>query len=156
MSRRRAAKVRSLLPDVKYQDVMVTKFINKMMYGGKKSVASKNFYEALEVASKRAKVEELELFKTVIENVKPKLEVRSRRVGGATYQVPVEVRPTRAITLAMRWILSAARSRKGRSISEKLSGEFVDALNNVGAAYKKREDTQKMADANRAYAHLRV
>jgi len=156
MSRRRAAKVRKLLPDVKYNDIVITKFINKMMYGGKKSVASKNFYKALELASNKSKVEELELFRAVIENVKPKLEVRSRRVGGATYQVPVEVRPSRAMTLAMRWILAAARSRKGRSIVEKLSGEFLDASNNAGAACKKREDTQKMADANRAYAHLRV
>lgn len=156
MSRRRAAKPRNILPDVKFGSLMVAKFVNKMMYDGNKSVAEKHFYSALAIASKKANMDPLDLFQGVIEAVRPKLEVRSRRVGGATYQVPVEVRPSRALTLAMRWILAAARSRKGRSIVEKLSSEFLDALNKTGSAFKKCEDVGKMAEANRAYAHLRV
>lgn len=156
MSRRRAAKPRDILPDVRFGSLMVAKFINKMMYNGEKSVAERHFYTALIAAGERAKKEPLILFQEVIEAVRPKLEVRSRRVGGATYQVPVEVRPSRAVTLAMRWILAAARARKGRSIAEKLSAEFVDAFNQGGAAFKKCEDVRRMAEANRAYAHLKV
>lgn len=156
MSRRRAAKPRKLLPDVKNNSLLISKFINTMMWDGKKSIAERCFYGALTAASAKIKKDELEVFNEVLETIKPKLEVRSRRVGGATYQVPVDVRPSRATTLAIRWIIGAARARKGRSIIEKLSAEFVDALNGTGAAFKKREDTQKMAEANRAYAHLKV
>lgn len=156
MSRRRAAKPRSILPDVKFGSLMVAKFVNKMMYGGKKSTAERHFYIALSAAGQKSRRGELELFLEVIEIVRPRLEVRSRRVGGATYQVPVEVRPSRSVALAMRWLLAAARSRRGRSIAEKLSAELLDVLNNTGSAFKKREDVQKMAESNRAYAHLRV
>lgn len=156
MSRRRAAKPRNILPDVKFGSLMVAKFVNNMMYGGKKSTAERHFYAALAVAGQKSKRDELELFQEVIEKVRPRIEVRSRRVGGATYQVPVEVRPSRSVALAMRWLMSAARARRGRSIAEKLSAEFLDALNSTGSAFKKREDVQKMAESNRAYAHLRV
>ncbi len=156
MSRRRAAIVRELLPDVKYGSVMVTKFINSMMWGGKKSTAERLFYSALESAAGKLKQDPLELFDSVIEAVRPRVEVRSRRVGGATYQVPIDVRGRRASTLPVRWIIAAARARKGRSFDEKLAAELMDAAKGTGAAVKKKEDTHRMADANKAYAHLRI
>lgn len=156
MSRRRAAEVRKLIPDAKYSSIIVAKFINSMMWGGKKSTAERFFYPALAEAAKKLGVVDIELFEQVVANVRPKLEVRSRRVGGATYQVPVDVSPRRSLTLAIRWIINAARNRKGQSIAQKLSSEFMDAYKGVGAAVKKREDTHKMADSNRAYAHLRM
>jgi small subunit ribosomal protein S7 len=155
MSRRRAADKREVLPDAKYGDMVVTKFMNCLMYAGMKSVAEQIVYGALEKIETRAKSDPLKMFHDALENVKPAVEVRSRRVGGATYQVPVEVRPERRQALAIRWIIQAARDRSGRSMTEKLSAELLDAFNRRGNAVKKREDTHKMADANKAFAHYR-
>ena len=156
MSRRRAAIRREVMPDAKYGSMVITRFINCMMYSGKKSTAESIVYDALAKVSEKAGVEPVEIFDTVLENVRPSVEVRSRRVGGATYQIPIEVRPTRATALAIRWLLVAARSRKSeRKMAEKLAAEFNDAYNKRGNAVKKREDTHKMAEANRAFAHYR-
>jgi small subunit ribosomal protein S7 len=144
-----------VLPDPKYGSRMLAKFINIMMMRGKKSVAERIMYQALATVEERSKQEALKLFKTAVENVKPTVEVKSRRVGGSTYQVPVEVRPERRTSLAMRWIIGAARRRPERSMAEKLAAELLDAANNRGAAVKKREDTHKMAEANKAFAHYR-
>jgi small subunit ribosomal protein S7 len=153
--RRAGAPKREVLPDPKYGSRLVAKFINIMMLRGKKSVAERIMYGALGSIEDRAKQEGLKVFKTAIENVKPAVEVKSRRVGGSTYQVPVEVRPERRTSLAMRWVIGAARRRPERSMAEKLAGELLDAANSRGTAVKKREDTHKMAEANKAFAHYR-
>jgi small subunit ribosomal protein S7 len=155
MSRRRAAVKREILPDPRFGDKVVTKFVNCLMYDGKKSVAESIVYGALTGANKKLGRPEVELFHEVLSNVKPELEVRSRRVGGATYQIPVEVRPIRAQALAIRWLIDAARKRSENTMTERLANEFIDAYQKRGSAVKKREDTHKMAEANRAFAHYR-
>ena len=155
MSRRHSAEKREIIPDPKFHDIVVTKFMNSIMYDGKKSVAESIVYGAFDIIESRAKQNPLEVFKTALENVAPAIEVRSRRVGGATYQVPVEVRPERAQALAIRWLISAARARSEKTMSARLSGELLDAANNRGSAVKKREDTHRMAEANRAFSHYR-
>ena len=157
MSRRRKADKRDIIPDPKFNDRVLSRFINIVMYGGKKSTAEKIVYEALEIASTKLKSKNsLDLFKTALNNVKPGIEVRSRRVGGATYQVPVEVRNERALALAIRWIVDASRKRSEKSMTHRLAQELIDANENKGASIKKREDTHKMAEANRAFAHYRL
>ena len=153
--RRAGAARREVLADPKYGSRLVTKFVNIMMIRGKKSTAERIMYDALASIEDRAKQDPLKMFKTAIDNVKPAVEVKSRRVGGSTYQVPVEVRPDRRTSLSMRWIIGAARRRPERSMAEKLSAELLDAANNRGTAVKKREDTHKMAEANKAFAHYR-
>ena len=155
MSRRRAADKREVIPDAKYGDTVLAKFINSVMEHGKKGVAERIVYGALEKISKKVSQDAVRVFHDAIENVKPTVEVRSRRVGGATYQVPVEVRPERAQALAIRWLISAARARSENTMSARLSGELMDAANNRGNAVKKREDTHRMAEANRAFSHYR-
>ena len=155
MSRRHRAEKREIIPDPKYGDVVVTKFMNSLMEQGKKSVAEHIVYGALGRIEQKAKRDGLELFHEALTNVKPAIEVRSRRVGGATYQVPVEVRNERRQALAIRWIITAARARNENTMEERLSGELLDAANNRGTAVKKREDTHKMAEANRAFSHYR-
>ena len=156
MSRRRRAEVRKVLPDPKYGDIVVTKFMNYVMYEGKKAVAENIIYGAFDILEARRRDQgPLETFHAALDNVSPSVEVRSRRVGGATYQVPVEVRPDRRRALAIRWLVNAARSRGENTMTEKLAGELLDASNNRGAAVKKREDTHKMAEANRAFSHYR-
>lgn len=153
MSRRRRAEKRVVLPDAKYKSVIISKFINSLMYEGKKSIAESIFYSALENSSSKLGVDPLEAFEQVIRNIQPAMEVRSRRVGGATYQVPTNVSPTRSQALAIRWTIIAARKRSGRTMDEKLSAEFVEAFGGKGAAVKKREETHKMAESNMAFAH---
>lgn len=155
MARRRQAKKIEILPDPRFKDLVVSKFINNLMLQGKKSVAEKIVYDALDALPVRTDEEKLIFFKKALENTRPLVEVRSRRVGGATYQVPHEVRPTRAQALSIRWIIDASRKRAGLTMITKLSAEFKDAADNKGAAVKKREDTHKMAEANRAFAHYR-
>jgi small subunit ribosomal protein S7 len=155
MSRRRAAVKREVLPDPKFGDLVVTKFMNCLMYQGKKSVAEGIVYGALERIAKRSGQDPLRMFHDALGNVRPTVEVRSRRVGGATYQVPVEVRTDRGQALAIRWIIGGARSRSEHTMEERLSGELLDAANNRGSAVKKREDTHRMADANKAFSHYR-
>ena len=155
MSRRHRAEKREIIPDPKFGDVILTKFMNSVMIDGKKSVAERIVYGALDQIEDKAKQNPIELFHQALENVMPALEVRSRRVGGATYQVPVEVRSDRRQALAIRWIISAARARNENTMVERLSGELLDAANNRGTAVKKREDTHRMADANRAFSHYR-
>src|SRR3989344_469795 len=155
MSRRRAAVRREVLADPKFGDKVVTKFINSLMTRGKKSIAESIIYDAFDVAQKKLGKDCIEIFHEALNNVKPAVEVRSRRVGGATYQVPVEVRTDRSQALAIRWIIDMARKRNERTMTERLAGEFMDAVGNRGASVKKREDTHKMADANRAFAHYR-
>jgi small subunit ribosomal protein S7 len=155
MPRRFRPPKREVPPDVKYGNVHIEMFINRMMYGGKKSTARRVLYEAFELMEERAKRDPVEMFEQALRNVTPVLEVKPRRVGGSTYQVPVEVEPRRATALAMRWMLGAARGRGGRSMSEKLAAEFMDAANNQGSAVKKKEDTHRMAEANRAFASYR-
>src|ERR1700754_3606485 len=156
MSRRRRAEKREVLPDPKFGDLIVTKFMNSIMYEGKKAVAEGIVYGTMDIlAEKRKDAEPLETFHTALDNVSPSVEVRSRRVGGATYQVPVEVRPERRRALAIRWLIIAARARNEKTMVERLSGELLDASNNRGTAVKKREDTHKMAEANRAFSHYR-
>jgi small subunit ribosomal protein S7 len=154
MSRRRRPEKREILPDPKFGDIVLSKFMNSVMLDGKKSVAEGIVYGALETVEQRAKREPLGVFHDALNN-KPGIEVRSRRVGGATYQVPVEVRPERAQALAIRWLISAARSRSENTMAARLSGELMDAANNRGNAVKKREDTHRMAEANRAFSHYR-
>jgi small subunit ribosomal protein S7 len=153
--RRAGAPHREVLPDPKYGSRLVAKFVNIMMIRGKKSTAERIMYDAMAVVEDRSKQEALKMFKTAIDNVKPAVEVKSRRVGGSTYQVPVEVRPDRRTSLAMRWMIGAARRRSERSMADKLAAELLDAANNRGMAVKKREDTHKMAEANKAFAHYR-
>ena len=156
MSRRRRADKRVVLPDPKFGDLVVTKFMNYVMYEGKKAVAETIVYGAFDILETRRKdLGPLETFHTALDNVAPAIEVRSRRVGGATYQVPVEVRPERRRALAIRWLIGAARKRGENTMTEKLAGELLDASNNRGTAVKKREDTHKMAEANRAFSHYR-
>lgn len=155
MPRRKVAAKREILSDSRYNNKLVAKFINCMMYDGQKMVATQSFYEALDVLGEKHGEGALNVFKTAIENVKPALEVKSRRVGGATYQVPVEIRPERRVSLAIRWILTAARARKEKTIAGKLAAELTDAFKNQGTAIKKKEDTHKMAEANQAFAHYR-
>ena len=155
MSRRRRPEKREILPDPKFNDQVLSKFMNNLMYDGKKTTAERIVYGAFETMETRAKSDPVALFHTALENVKPQIEVRSRRVGGATYQVPVEVRPERAQALAIRWLISAARGRPETTMSARLSGELMDAANNRGNAVKKREDAHRMADANRAFSHYR-
>lgn len=154
MSRRHKSDQREVLPDPIYNDIVVARFVNRLMVDGKKSVAQKILYKSFDILKEKVADEEpLTVFKKAIENVKPSLEVRSRRVGGATYQVPVDVRPVRRLTLAMRWIVDYTRKRGEKSTAERLAGELADAFNNRGNSIKKREDVHKMADANRAFSH---
>jgi len=155
MSRRHKAEKREILPDAKYGDTVITKFINNVMIDGKKSVAEAIVYGAFDTLQARTGNDPVRVFHEALENVRPHLEVRSRRVGGATYQVPVEVRSERAQALAFRWIIDMARKRSENTMTERLGGELMDASNNRGAAVKKREDTHRMADANRAFSHYR-
>ena len=156
MSRRRRAEKREVLPDPKFGDVVVTKFMNYVMYEGKKAVAENIVYGAFDlISTRRRDMEPLTVFHTALDNVAPAIEVRSRRVGGATYQVPVEVRPERRRALAIRWLINAARARGENTMTEKLAGELLGASNNLGTAVKKREDTHKLAEANRAFSHYR-
>jgi small subunit ribosomal protein S7 len=155
MSRRRAAVKREVHPDAKFGDPVVSKFMNCLMYEGKKSVAETIVYGAFDRMAKRSGADPLRVFHDALSNVRPAVEVRSRRVGGATYQVPVEVRPERSQALAIRWIIGSARDRSEHTMEERLSGELLDAANNRGAAVKKRDDTHRMADANKAFSHYR-
>jgi small subunit ribosomal protein S7 len=155
MSRRHRAEKREIIPDAKYGDVVLTKFMNSIMYEGKKSVAEAIVYGAFDAIEGKLRSDPLAIFKSALENVAPAIEVRSRRVGGATYQVPVEVRPDRRQALAIRWIITAARGRNDKTMVDRLSGELMDAANNRGNAVKKREDTHRMAEANRAFSHYR-
>jgi len=155
MSRRRAADKLEVTPDAKFADRVVTKFMNVLMYDGKKSTAEGIVYGALDRIQKRSGQDPMRVFHDALGNVKPSLEVRSRRVGGATYQVPVEVRPDRAQALALRWVIDAARKRSENTMTDRLSGELLDAFNNRGTAVKKREDTHRMAEANKAFSHYR-
>ena len=155
MSRRHSAEKREINPDPKFGDLIVTKFMNAVMYDGKKSVAETIVYGALEQVQSKTRQEPVAVFHQALDNVAPHVEVRSRRVGGATYQVPVDVRPERRQALAIRWLIAAARNRNETTMVDRLSGELMDAANNRGTAVKKREDTHKMAEANRAFAHYR-
>ncbi|MEM5948725.1 30S ribosomal protein S7 [Spirochaetia bacterium 38H-sp] len=155
MSRRRVASVRKVLPDPRYGRRDVAKFVNRMMLDGKKSVALSCVYGAIDLLAKKTGKDGLEVFLKAVDNVKPVVEVRSRRVGGATYQVPVEVRESRREALAMKWIIDAARARSGRPMEQKLADELLDAFNSTGTAFKKKEDTHRMAEANKAFAHYR-
>ena len=155
MSRRHAAEKREVLPDAKFGDKVLTKFMNNLMIDGKKSVAERIVYNAFDRVEEKLKRAPVEVFHEALDNVRPALEVRSRRVGGATYQVPVEVRPDRSQALAIRWIITAARARSENTMEERLSGELMDAANSRGASVKKREDTHRMAEANRAFSHYR-
>jgi small subunit ribosomal protein S7 len=155
MSRRHSAEKREINPDPKFGDLIVTKFMNAVMYDGKKSIAETIVYGALDQVQAKTKQEPVTVFHQALDNVAPHVEVRSRRVGGATYQVPVDVRPERRQALAIRWLITAARNRNETTMVERLSGELMDAANNRGTAVKKREDTHKMAEANRAFAHYR-
>jgi small subunit ribosomal protein S7 len=155
MSRRHSAEKREIIPDPKFQDVIVAKFMNSIMRAGKKSVAEQIVYGAFDIIESKTKSEPLPVFKQALDNVAPSVEVRSRRVGGATYQVPVEVRAERRQALAIRWLITAARGRNDKTMVERLSAELLDASNNRGSAVKKREDTHKMAEANRAFSHYR-
>ncbi len=155
MSRRHRAEKREINPDPKFGDLVLSKFMNSIMLDGKKSIAESIVYGALDMMQERAKQDPVPMFHEALENVKPQLEVRSRRVGGATYQVPVEVRVERRQALAIRWVIEAARKRNETTMVERLSGELLDAANNRGAAVKKREDTHRMADANKAFSHYR-
>ena len=155
MSRRHAAEKRQVLPDAKFGDQVLSKFMNNLMLDGKKSVAEGIVYSALETVETKAKSDPVALFHEALTNVAPQVEVRSRRVGGATYQVPVEVRPERREALAIRWLIIASRKRNENTMEERLAGELLDAVNGRGTAVKKREDTHKMADANKAFSHYR-
>jgi small subunit ribosomal protein S7 len=155
MSRRHSAEKREINPDPKFGDLVVTKFMNAVMYDGKKSIAERIVYGAFDVVTEKSRQEAVAVFHAALENIAPHVEVRSRRVGGATYQVPVDVRPERRQALAIRWLISAARKRNETTMVDRLSGELMDAANNRGTAVKKREDTHRMAEANRAFSHYR-
>ena len=155
MPRKGGVIKRPIIPDLKYNDAMASRFINGLMRKGKKSTAQRIFYNALDIVGQRSKEDPLKVFHQAMDNVRPMIEVKSRRVGGATYQVPVEVRQDRRISLAIRWIIGFARGRADKSMEVKLAGEFMDAAQNRGGAIKKREDTHKMAEANKAFAHYR-
>ncbi|HEY3415365.1 MAG TPA: 30S ribosomal protein S7 [Armatimonadota bacterium] len=156
MSRKGPAPHHDIAPDPVYNSELISRFVNKLMLCGKKSAAESIFYGALELINKRTSKDPLEVFEQAMRNVMPAVEVRPRRVGGATYQVPQEVRPSRKLDLGIRWMINAARSRGGKSMQEKLAGEFMDAANNSGSSVKKRDDTHRMAEANRAFAHYRI
>ena len=153
--RKKTASKRHVLPDPKYGDVLVAKFTNSVLKCGKKHLASRIVYDALDIAEQRSKTAGIEVFKKALNNVKPILEIRARRVGGATYQIPTEVRPDRSVALAIRWLITYANQRKDKSMSLKLAAEFIAAANNEGNAIKKKEDTHKMAEANKAFAHFK-
>lgn len=155
MARRRVSAKREILPDPKYNSKLVSRFISVILKDGKKSTAERAFYGALDILKEKTGSDPLKVFKTAVENVKPLLEVKPRRVGGATYQVPMEVRPHRKVALALRWIVDYSRGRKEKTMREKLAGELLDAYNNTGSSIKKKEDTHRMAEANRAFAHYR-
>jgi|TARA_B100001964_G_scaffold174964_1_gene192673 small subunit ribosomal protein S7 len=155
MSRRRAATKREVIPDHQYKDITITKFMNKIMLDGKKSVSERIVYGAFDIVFSKTNKKPLEFFYEALNNVKPNLEVKSRRVGGATYQVPMEIRPRRAQTLAMKWIVGSALKRSEKTMKERIANEIIDAHNNKGNAVKKREETHKMAEANRAFSHFR-
>lgn len=155
MSRRKGAIRRDILPDPKYNDKMVARLINKVIMRGKKSLAERIVYSAFDIIESRTKQEPLSLFKASLDNIKPVIEVKSRRVGGATYQVPLEIRSDRRVSLALKWLVTHARQRPEKSMPERLAGEMLDAANNRGNAFKKKEDTHKMAEANKAFAHYR-
>ena len=155
MPRRRSPEKRKILPDPKYKDIILAKFMNNLMKDGKKSIAEKIVYGAFDRITETTKEDPLEIFMKALYEVSPVVEVKSRRVGGANYQVPIEVRPSRRQALAMRWIISYSKSRKGKSMMDRLSAELIAAANNEGSAIKKKEDTHKMADANKAFAHFR-
>jgi small subunit ribosomal protein S7 len=155
MSRRHSAKKREILPDPKFNNIVVAKFMNCIMESGKKSVAEKIVYGAFDIIVAKTKADPVEFFMEVLEKVKPSVEVKSRRVGGATYQVPIEVRPNRAVAVAMRWLKTASANRNDKTMESKLASELMDAHNERGSAVKKREDTHKMAEANKAFAHFR-
>jgi small subunit ribosomal protein S7 len=155
MPRRGQILKRKVLPDPKYHDRLVMKFVNNLMHRGKKSLAERIFYGAMDIIEQRTREEPLKLFKRAMDNVKPVIEVKARRVGGATYQVPVEIRPQRRTALAMRWLITYARARGEKTMMERLAAELIDAANNRGSSIKKREDTHKMAEANKAFAHYR-
>jgi small subunit ribosomal protein S7 len=155
MARRRVAQKRKIIPDPKFNDILVARFINCILNEGKKGLAETIFYKALDNIKEKGNEEPLRVFRKAIENAAPLLEVRSRRVGGATYQVPVEVRESRRQALSMRWVIQNARSRSGRTMAEKLTGELMDAFNNSGGAVKKKEEVHRMAEANKAFAHYR-
>lgn len=155
MPRRNRPPKREVAPDIKYNSVLVSRFVNKIMYSGKKSTAQRCFYDALDLIETRSKRPGLDVFEQAVKNATPVIEVKPRRVGGATYQVPVEVRPERQLSLAIRWLIDTARRRPGKSMAENLANELMDAAGNTGATIKKREDTHRMAEANRAFAHYR-
>ena len=156
MPRRNSPEKREVLPDVRYNSVMVQNFINRMMRNGKRSTAARLMYDAMDMIEAKTKRNGLEVFEQAVKNVSPVMEVKPRRVGGATYQVPMEVPADRRLSLASRWILQAAQARSGKSFSEKLAGELMDAANNTGSSIRKREETHKMAEANRAFSHYRM
>jgi small subunit ribosomal protein S7 len=155
MGRKKKTIDRGILPDPKYNSVVISKFVNRLMWEGKRSVGLRIVHEALDVLQQKADKAPLEVFLKALDNVKPVIEVKSRRVGGATYQVPVEIRETRREALGMRWIINAARSRSGKGMGDRLASELMDAYNNTGSAFKKKEDTHKMAEANKAFAHYK-
>lgn len=155
MGRKKKSVDRGLLPDPKFNSIVVSKFVNRMMWQGKKSIAIRIVHDAMDNLRAKTEKDPLEVFLKALDNVKPVVEVKSRRVGGATYQVPIEIRETRREALAMRWLINAARARSGHEMSERLSAELLDAFNNTGSAFKKKEDTHKMAEANKAFAHYR-
>ncbi|MDR0730566.1 MAG: 30S ribosomal protein S7 [Treponema sp.] len=155
MGRKKKTVDRGIVPDSRYNSVVVSKFVNRMMWEGKRSVGLRIVHGAMEILQQKAEKEPLEVFLKALDNVKPVIEVKSRRVGGATYQVPVEIRDSRREALGMRWIISAARARNGHGMEERLAAELLDAYNNTGTAFKKKEDTHKMAEANKAFAHYR-
>jgi small subunit ribosomal protein S7 len=155
MSRKREVRKREILPDPKYHDSLIAKFINGIMRRGKKSLSEKVFYRSLDIIKDKTHSDPVKIFSQAMDNVKPLIEVRPRRVGGATYQVPVEVRPQRKVALSIRWIIGYAKQRSEKTMEEKLSAELIDAANNRGASIKKKEDTHKMAEANKAFAHYR-
>ncbi len=156
MSRRIKPEKRITPPDVKYNNVHLQMVINRIMLDGKKSTVTRHVYNALDIVTEKTGKEGIEVFETALKNVSPMMEVRPRRIGGATYQVPMEVSPDRRVTLAMRWIINASRARAGKSYSEKLAAELIDAADNQGASIRKREETHKMAEANRAFSHFRM
>ena len=155
MSRDSKTPVRKVMPDAVYSSTVVTKFINRMMKSGKKSISTSILYKAFQKIEEKSSEKAMDVFTKALDNVKPVVEVKSRRVGGATYQVPVEIKEDRREALAMRWIISAARTRNGKSMSDKLADELIDAYNSTGAAFKKKEDVHRMADANKAFSHFR-
>lgn len=155
MPRRYRPEKREVEPDLRYSNVNVTMFVNRLMRGGKKSLALRVLYDSFDIIEERTKRVPVEVFEQALDNVRPRIEVKPRRVGGATYQVPIEVSSERQISLGMRWLLAAARARSGRSMAEKLAGELMDAAREQGAAVKRRDDTHRMADANKAFAHYR-